>query len=66
MSQQKSLNFVCRSESRISAGLLTKYACQSVGGNGGGSNTFAQGGGKEVSKIKDVLSYVEDYISHAE
>ena len=33
-------------------------------GNGGGSPTFAQGGGNDISKLKDVYEYVEKEIQN--
>ena len=54
----KSVNFIARSNSVINAGLAVKKAAFSSDGNGGGSPTFAQGGGKHI----DSLDLVEESI----
>lgn len=43
-----------------SAGDIIKFVTSSLNGNGGGSNTFAQGGGKDISKLDEVLSKVKE------
>ena len=53
-----SVNFICRSNSSINAGLLVKSASNICLANGGGSATFAQGGGKDISKIDEVKKMV--------
>ena len=58
------VNFICKSNSRVKAGLLVKEAATIAGGNGGGSPTFAQGGAKstqELDKIeKEVKKVIKD------
>ena len=60
-----SVNFICKSNSKVKAGELVKQASQAAGGNGGGSPTFAQGGGKssdELNKIeKDIIKTISSY-----
>ena len=55
-----SLNFICRSSIDIDAGFLVKRVSNIAGASGGGSKTFAQGGGRDVSKLKDVLDTVRN------
>ena len=59
----ESINFICRSTCSISAGDLVKAASVAAEGNGGGSKTFAQGGGKVVSKLPEILENVESILS---
>lgn len=54
----KAINFICRSNCNVNAGLLVKQASILAEGNGGGSPTFAQGGGKDASKLKEIFDYV--------
>lgn len=58
-----SINFIARSNCSVNAGLIVKNASIYADGNGGGSATFAQGGGRDVSKVKEVLAGVEKKIS---
>ena len=55
-----SLNFICRSSIDIDAGLLVKKVSNIAGANGGGSKTFAQGGGRDITKLKEVLEVVKN------
>ena len=57
-----SVNFICRSKSGLHAGLLVKDASIISGGNGGGSPTFAQGGGKTITHLKEIIQNVEKAI----
>ena len=54
-----SVNFLARSTSRVHAGLIVKDASVSSNGNGGGSPTFAQGGGKDQKMLKEIFEHVE-------
>ena len=54
-----SINFIARSTNRINAGLIVKDASVSSEGNGGGSPTFAQGGGKTTSALDKIFEHVE-------
>ncbi len=47
------------------AGKIIGPTAKMLGGGGGGRADFAQAGGKDTSKINEVLSYVEDIISKA-
>lgn len=56
----QSINFIARSNTKVNASALVKKASTLAGGNGGGSPTFAQGGGTSIDKIPDILRAVED------
>ncbi|SHO42505.1 Alanine--tRNA ligase [Nitrosotalea sinensis] len=45
------------------AGDLVKQVSKVLGGSGGGKDTFGQGGGKDLSKIKDALSTIENLVT---
>ena len=57
------INFICRSSCDISAGLIVKDSSITVNGNGGGSNTFAQGGGNNIDDIELVFKHIEDVLN---
>ena len=59
---KNSINFIARSTTTVNAGFIVKEVSIATGGNGGGSPTFAQGGGNDISKLKDVYEYVEKEI----
>lgn len=59
-----SIDFIARSTCLINAGYIIKQASTTALGNGGGSPTFAQGGGKSISKLKDIYEYVEKEIGY--
>jgi alanyl-tRNA synthetase len=54
----------CGSEAILTkkAGDLVKEVSKVLGGSGGGRDTFGQGGGKDLSKIKDALLTIEKSI----
>ena len=54
-----SVNFICRSNCHVNAGLVVKDASVSSLGNGGGSPTFAQGGGKNTLMLKEIKEHLE-------
>ena len=58
------VNFICRSSCRINAGSIVKEAAVMSLGNGGGSNTFAQGAGKTTDKIDEVFELIKSELSH--
>ena len=45
-----------------SAGDLMKQITKELNGNGGGSNTFAQGAGKDITKLDEVLNSVKEQL----
>ncbi|WP_347862687.1 alanine--tRNA ligase [Salimicrobium sp. PL1-032A] len=50
-------------EQGFHAGNLVKGAASRCGGGGGGRPDMAQAGGKDVSKIREALTYAYDYVS---
>lgn len=58
--KKDSLNFICRSSLEVNAGLLVKRVSNICGAGGGGSATFAQGGGRDLTKIKEVIETVKN------
>lgn len=56
------VNFVCRSNISTHAGLLVKNASVKSLGNGGGSPTFAQGGGKTTKYLDEIFKLVKEEV----
>jgi len=57
------MNFVSRNNlEHLSSGDMIKFVTSKLDGNGGGSKTFAQGGGKDISKLPEVLELVKEQI----
>lgn len=54
--------FICRSSCDIHAGLTVKRASQLSDGNGGGSPTFAQGGGKTIENLDKTFNLIREDI----
>lgn len=61
-----SINFLARSSCHVNAGLVVKDASVSSGGNGGGSPTFAQGGGRDLSMLSAIFIHVEKVLRNEE
>ena len=62
--EDNSVNFICRSSiPSVNAGYVIKNITTAFDGNGGGSNTFAQGGIKDKSHLKDIKQALEDLIN---
>lgn len=59
---KESVQFIVKSNSSISAGDVLKELVANVGGNGGGSTTFAQGGVKDAVKDTTVLEKVKQIL----
>ena len=59
-----SINFLARSTNRVNAGLIVKDASISSDGNGGGSPTFAQGGGKNTLALKKIYEHIEKVLKN--
>ena len=54
------INLLARSNNpKLSAGTILKEAAATLSGNGGGSPTFAQGAGRDSSKIDDVFDKIK-------
>lgn len=47
---------------RLNAGDLAKSLAKEIGGSGGGRPDFAQGGGKEPSRLEDALEKISDIL----
>ena len=54
-----SVNFLSRSSCHANSGLIVKDAAVSSLGNGGGSPTFAQGGGKTKDALPKIYTHIE-------
>ena len=62
--EDNSVNFICRSSiPSVNAGYVIKNITTAFDGNGGGSATFAQGGIKDKSHLKDIKQALEDLIN---
>ncbi len=61
-----SVNFIAKSNSFVNAGLIVKDAAVSSEGNGGGSPTFAQGGGKTSKELDSIEKHIKKVISNHE
>lgn len=61
-----SVNFVGKSNCSINIGLIVKEASIAADGNGGGSMTFAQGGGKKSNNLQEIFEHVEKVIDNHE
>lgn len=61
-----SVNFIAKSSSFVNAGLIVKDASISSNGNGGGSPTFAQGGGKTTAQVEEIIKHIEKVITNHE
>lgn len=66
LKENHSVNFICRSNCHVNAGYIVKIASQMSNGNGGGSATFGQGGGKSVSNLDEVYESIKKAISNEE
>ena len=62
MEPQLEVMFICRSSCDIHAGLTVKRASQLSDGNGGGSPTFAQGGGKTIENLDKIFNLIREDI----
>jgi len=60
--RENNVNFVCRSNISTPAGLLVKNASVKSLGNGGGSPTFAQGGGKTIEFLDGIFNDIKNEI----
>lgn len=59
------IQIIVKSTSSKSAGEILKKVVAEVGGNGGGSASFAQGGVKDKTKAKEILESVRKYLEEA-
>ena len=63
--EDKTVNFIAKSNCSVNAGMVVKSTSMQADGNGGGSLTFAQGGGKSSNNLKEILEYVENTLRDA-
>ena len=56
------VQFLARSNINLSAGDIIKLAASKSNGNGGGSPTFAQGGGKDITHLDEILNEIRNQI----
>jgi len=64
INEDNSVNFVAKSNSnRVDCGEIVKDLAVRSAGNGGGSRTFAQGGGTDATIVPKLLMNVKDRIS---
>lgn len=61
-----SINFLSRSNCHVNSGLIVKDAAVSSLGNGGGSPTFAQGGGKTKDALPKIYNHIEKVLRNEE
>ena len=61
-----SINFISRSNCHVNSGLIVKDASVSSHGNGGGSPTFAQGGGKDKDILPKIYAHIEKVLKNEE
>lgn len=61
-----SINFLARSSCHVNSGLIVKDAAMSSLGNGGGSPTFAQGGGKTKDALPKIYTHIEKVLKNEE
>ena len=61
-----SINFLSRSNCHVNSGLVVKDASVSSLGNGGGSPTFAQGGGKTKDALPEIYTHIEKVLRNEE
>lgn len=60
----ENVNYLCKNNvDSLSAGLLVKKASQMSQGNGGGSMTFAQGGGKSIESLDEIFKCIKEEIA---
>ena len=63
-----SVNFLAKSskelEDKINCGQIVKDVSIKSNGNGGGSKTFANGGGSSIDNVDDILLDIENIISN--
>ena len=65
--EDNSVNFLCRNKvASLSAGYLIKQITAISNGNGGGSVSFAQGGGKTSANLEEIYKYLVEQINEAE
>ena len=64
--KDESVQFIAKSNCSCSAGDCVKKASIACSGNGGGSPTFAQGGGKTSKELDKIKDYIKKAIKNNE
>ena len=65
LKEDGSVSFICRNNNpNVHAGYLVKQAATLSGGNGGGSSTFAQGGGKNSLHLEQIQQMVRNELQN--
>ena len=60
-----SINIIAKTNSnRVNCGEIVSNLSKKCNGNGGGNKTFAQGGGKDASKIKEYIEEIKEDIKN--
>ena len=57
--KEGNVNYISRSNCNLSSGELVKEASIKSKGNGGGSNSFAQGGGTDITCIDEIIESIK-------
>mgnify|MGYP003299092523 CR=1 FL=1 len=65
-SEDGNVNFISKSNSFVHAGEVVKDASLRSHGNGGGSPSFAQGGGKTKEAIPQIIEHIKEVIKNHE
>lgn len=60
--KEGNVNYICKSNCELDAGMLIKEAASLSNGNGGGSKSFGQGGGTNIEKIDYIINNIIDRI----
>jgi len=64
INKENSIQFIARSNCHLNAGFAVKEAAIIASGNGGGSQTFAQGGGKDQSMLPTIFKKIEEMLNN--
>ena len=57
--KEGNVNYISRSNCNLSSGELVKEASIKSKGNGGGSNSFAQGGGTDITCVDEIIESIK-------
>lgn len=61
--KDSNVNFISKANVDIDVGKIIKDASIRSNGNGGGSKTYGQGGGTDISNIDEILKNIEDKVN---
>lgn len=65
VSNKENIHLIAKSNCSIHAGNVVKKSAVLLSGNGGGSATFAQGGGTDLEKLDEVIVSIKKELKHA-